>query len=59
MPTVGGTIPYNGSVSKRENGVRKMARKLRALDAFVEDLDLIPSTHMIGSNSLQFQFEGF
>ena len=38
-------------------GPGQMTGHLRALAALAEDLDLIPSTHMVVHNHLQLQFQ--
>ena len=35
-----------------------MTQQFRALAVLREDLDLIPSTHMVAHNCLYFQFQG-
>jgi len=35
---------------EKEEGAREMAQRLRALVALAEDLDSVPSTHMVAHN---------
>lgn len=44
--------------TQRDLGVAKMAHQLSALAAFAEDLNSIPTTHVVANNCLLLQFQG-
>jgi hypothetical protein len=50
------TSDLGGGGSKQ--WTREMPQTLRALAALSEDLEKIPSTHMMANNHLQLQFQG-